>query len=254
MTYKKYRPKIYFFKKTRWLLYSLSLFITLFLFLSQDYFNIKKVELNFQFQEEKNYKEFIKKSAENKNFFYFWFKKRSDVIKKFKNLFPETKNQFFKIKKFGFYDIELSFEFEVRKPYLIYCNKKCYFFDKEGVLFKEAEKALARGYIEFSEENKEYKFKGKIKKDIIYDLAYIIKILNLEALDIRKILKLKSSDYKIYIGENSSYILLSKEYLKQGLLNLKIFLEKKLKEDKNYLKKIEYIDARYKTKIFEKLR
>lgn len=254
---KKKRQFIIIFLKARFILYILILVGGIIFALMSDYFSIKRLSI-VSSDSNKDYQDFIVAQLANRNIFIFWLFKFKQFEKELLNKYPIIGKVNFQFVRLKPGDIELKVEIVLRKEIGLYCyNKECYFFDQTGYLFKKGDENLEK-YLPVlilpSFSGQPYKISQLIPYDIVQNLTEIKRFSHDLNLQVRRVELTAIEDYKISLANYEAYFLVEKNALANNLLNLKVFLTKKLNDDVHYLEKVVYLDARYSDKVFEMLK
>ncbi len=254
---KRYLSELIF--KARVFIYFLALLVIVGFGLTRDYFLIKKINIKSEDEVvEESFRKSIISEVTGKNIFLFWFLVQNQLREKLLAKYPSISEAKFQFARLEFNNIELILKIEIRQEVGLYCyNKECYFFDKEGYLFKKGDESLERSLpilILQGFSGQPYRIRQKIRSDIAKDLIEIKHFFDNLGLKARIVEFTVIEDYKIYLGNYEAYFLVEKENLINSLLNLKIFIINKLNNDAHYLEKVVYLDARYQDKVFEMLK
>lgn len=259
-----YRPKLkkkrYFgvlILKARFIIYCFILVGVIVFGLTRDHFSIKQVKVDDE-APAGDYQNFIIRQVINRNIFIFWLLGLRKLHDSLLARYPVIKEAKFQPIRLEFGNIEVRVKILLRSEVGLYCyDKECYFFDETGYIFKRSDQQLERNLpllILQDFGSQPYGIKRQIRIDLVQDLIAIKHFFDNLDLKVRSVEFTAIDDYKILLINYDAYFLIEKENFANNLLNLEVFLTKKLNDDVHYLEKVVYLDARYQDKVFELLK
>ncbi|MGB3988153.1 MAG: FtsQ-type POTRA domain-containing protein [Minisyncoccales bacterium] len=180
-------------------------------------------------------------SFDSKSIFFISSKRLSDSLTK---EFPKIGN--LEIKRL----IPNSIEIEVkeRKPIAVWCNKECFFLDKEGVIFETAERPF--GFVVIQEE------KEALISDNVLSEKYLSFVLEFwkDVKDLVEIIGFRIVKLNIEVITKDNYFIktITEESASLQAQKLRLAFQEKIPAEKRAL--LDYIDLRFEDRVYFKYR
>ncbi|MBU1557428.1 FtsQ-type POTRA domain-containing protein [Patescibacteria group bacterium] len=232
-----------------------------------DFLSIDKIEIKGNdVVKEEDLRKIINKNLEG-NYFRL-FSKSNILIYPKQAIKVESERLFPRIKEFDFsLDLPRSLNVNIaeRKPYVSWCDKDCFFVDKEGYIFEKIS-ILPETFFTYYTDLRELtpssdfvprKPSSPIRQFILNsenfkEVDSFVKFVDGLGLEPYKFMA-EGEKYSIYLGTQKTQIIFDKnQNIKEVMNNLQSILNMDEFTDIENFKKLEYIDLRFGNKVFYK--